>query len=201
MIKRSDGRWQEQLKLPGMSKPKYFYGSTQKEVRKKIAEWNAAEKESGRFEKVAEAWSVWHADRVSYNASEAYRTALQRTIDHFRGRPVDTIGADEIDAYIQYLAGRGYSRRTVQQYRDLLNMIFNYAIVHRMATVNPVGAVKLPAGLPKTRREIPLTSSCSGSGRASIWSSAFLRLCSSIPACGGENCWGCAGRMWTGPSA
>lgn len=155
MLKRSDGRWQEKIILPGMSKPKYFYGSTQKEVRKKIAEWNAAEKESGRFEKVAEAWSVWHADRVSYNASEAYRTALQRTIDHFRGRPVDTIGADEIDAYIQYLAGRGYSRRTVQQYRDLLNMIFNYAIVHRMATVNPVGAVKLPAGLPKTRREIP----------------------------------------------
>ena len=38
MIKRKDGRWQEQIKLPGMEKPKYFYGRTQKEVLKKLAE-------------------------------------------------------------------------------------------------------------------------------------------------------------------
>ena len=39
MIKRADGRWQDQVKLPGMSKPKYFYGKTQKEVKQKMAAW------------------------------------------------------------------------------------------------------------------------------------------------------------------
>ena len=34
-------------------------------------------------------------------------------------------------------------------------MIFNYGIVRRMASTNPVQAVKIPAGLPKGRRDIP----------------------------------------------
>lgn len=155
MLKRKDGRWQEQIKLPGMDKPKYFYGKTQKEVKKKIAEWNVEQASSCLFERCADAWDLWHSEKVSYNAAEAYRTALQRAKEHFSGRSLDSIGADEIDAYIQFLAGRGYSRRTVQQYRDMLNMIFNYGIVHRMASTNPVQAVRIPAGLPKGRRDIP----------------------------------------------
>lgn len=42
MIKRKDGRWQEQIKLPGMEKPKYFYGLTQREVQRKLAAWSVA---------------------------------------------------------------------------------------------------------------------------------------------------------------
>lgn len=40
MIKRKDGRWQEQIKLPGMERPKYFYGKTQREVQRKLAAWS-----------------------------------------------------------------------------------------------------------------------------------------------------------------
>lgn len=40
MIKRKDGRWQEQIKLPGMERPKYFYGRTQREVQRKLAAWS-----------------------------------------------------------------------------------------------------------------------------------------------------------------
>ena len=40
MIKRKDGRWQEQIKLPGMEKPKYFYSKTQREVQRKLAAWS-----------------------------------------------------------------------------------------------------------------------------------------------------------------
>lgn len=38
----------------------------------------------------------------------------------------------------------------------MINMIFNYGIVHRMASTNPVQAVKIPAGLPKGRRDVVL---------------------------------------------
>ena len=46
MIKRKDGRWQEQITLPGMKKPKYFYGKTQKEVKQKMAAWQKEDRKS-----------------------------------------------------------------------------------------------------------------------------------------------------------
>ena len=155
MLKRSDGRWQDQITLPGMSKPKYFYGKTQKEVKQKMAAWKQEQTRGKSFEVAADAWDVWHTDQVSYNGAEAYRAALKRTKEHFSGRMVQDIGPDEIDAYIRYLAGRGYARRTVQLHLDMLNMIYDYAIVNRWAESNPCNAVKLPSGLPKGRRDIP----------------------------------------------
>ena len=155
MLKRSDGRWQDQITLPGMSKPKYFYGKTQKEVKQKMAAWKQEQTRGKSFEAAADAWDVWHTDQVSYNGAEAYRAALKRTKEHFSGRMVQDIGPDEIDAYIRYLAGRGYARRTVQLHLDMINMIYDYAIVNRWAESNPCNAVKLPSGLPKGRRDIP----------------------------------------------
>lgn len=155
MLKRADGRWQDQITLPGMSKPKYFYGKTQKEVKQKMAAWKQEQTRGKSFEAAADAWDVWHTDQVSYNGAEAYRAALKRTKEHFSGRMVQDIGPDEIDAYIRYLAGRGYARRTVQLHLDMLNMIYDYAIVNRWTESNPCNAVKLPSGLPKGRRDIP----------------------------------------------
>lgn len=155
MLKRSDGRWQEKITLPGMKKPKYFYGKNQKEVKQKMVAWQKEQTQGKSFEAAADAWDVWHADQVSYNGAEAYRAALKRTKEHFGGRMVQDIWPDEIDAYIRYLAGRGYARRTVQLHLDMLNMIYDYAIVNRWAESNPCNAVKLPSGLPKGRRDIP----------------------------------------------
>lgn len=155
MLKRSDGRWQEKITLPGMAKPKYFYGKTQKEVKQKLAAWKHEQTQGKSFEAASDAWDVWHTDKVSYNGAEAYRAALKRTKEHFAGRKLQDIGPDEIDAYIRYLAGRGYARRTVQLHLDMLNMIYDYSIVNRWAELNPCNAVKLPAGLPKGRRDIP----------------------------------------------
>lgn len=155
MLKRADGRWQEKVTLPGMSKPKYFYGKTQKEVKQKMAAWTKEQTQGKSFEAAADAWDVYHTDRVSYNAAEVYRAPLKRTKEHFAGRQITDIGPDEIDAYIRWLAGRGYARRTVQLHLDMLNMIYNYAIVKRWAETNPCNAVAMPMGLKNGKREIP----------------------------------------------
>ena len=56
---------------------------------------------------------------------------------------------------MSWLGKQGYARRTVQMHRDVLNMIFNYAIVAGYLTVNPVAAVSMPRNLPKEKRELP----------------------------------------------
>lgn len=155
MIKRKDGLWQERVLLPGMAKPKYFYAKTQKELKKKIAAWNQEQVAGKPFEACADAWERWHEGQVSYNGAEAYRAPMRRAKEQFRGSRIDTIRPDEIDAYIRYLAGRGYARRTVQLHLDMLRMVWDYSIVQGWTTINPCGAVKLPNGLPRGRREMP----------------------------------------------
>lgn len=155
MLKRADGRWQEQIKLPGMAKPKYFYGKTQKEVKQKMAEWQQGQVAGKSFEAAADAWYVWHEGHVSYNAAKAYDAAMKSVKAQFDGRSVKDVGPDEIDAYIRWLAGRGYARRTVQLHRDMLNMIFDHAVINRWSDTNPCRSVKIPGGLPKGTREVP----------------------------------------------
>ena len=155
MIKRKDGRWQEQITLQGMKKPKYFYGKTQKEVKQKMAAWQKDQVSGKLFATCADAWDREHTEQVEYNTSVMYRAPLRRAKEHFAGRKIQDIGADEIDAYIKHVAGRGYSRRGVQVYLDMFRMIWDYSIVQGWAQSNPCGPVKLPSGLTNGTRDIP----------------------------------------------
>lgn len=159
MIKRKDGRWQEQVKLPGMSKPKYFYGKTQKEVRRKIAEWNRSEEEAKEkavlFETVADEWEKWHTGRVGYGTAQNVRPALEEAKTWFSGRNINDIYADEITEFLEDVAGHGYSKRTVQARKSVLNMIYRYAIGRRITKNNPAQAAEFPTGLTSTKREPP----------------------------------------------
>lgn len=155
MLKRSDGRWQDQITLPGMSKPKYFYGKTQKEVKQKMAQWRQEQESSQDFETVAQAWLDEREKDLSYNTHKMYRLHAKRLWEHFKGRKVDSIGADEVNAFFRDMANKGYARQTAHQHMVVLSMIFDYAIVSKLATVNPCKAVKLPSGMGSTKREIP----------------------------------------------
>lgn len=162
MIKRKDGRWRETVKLPGMSKPKYFYGNKndtdkaqQRDIKRQIALWTDRQIAGVSFAFAADEWDNWHTEQVTYNAAKYYVTPLKMAKAQFEGRSIKDIGPDEIDAYIRFVAGRGYARRTVQAHLDMLRMIFDYAVVHRWRNDNPCGSVRIPGNLPKGTREIP----------------------------------------------
>lgn len=106
------------------------------------------------FEQLADAWAARHLKRVASKTAEAYAAPLRRLKEHFSG-PADAVTAAEIQAYLVELGKRGYARRTVQMSRDVLNMIFNAAILDGRARVNPCAAVALPRNLAVTRRELP----------------------------------------------
>lgn len=155
MIKRADGRWQDQVKLPGMSKPKYFYGKTQKEVKQKMAAWQKEQVAGKSFEKVSQEWEVEHEKVSAYNTMRAYQAPLKRLREQFGSSKPGDITPDEVSAYLRYLAGRGYGQRTMSMEFAILNMIFDYSIVKGYASTNPCGPVKLPSGLPKAKRDMP----------------------------------------------
>lgn len=161
MIKRKDGRWQEQVKLPGMAKPKYFYGKTQKEVRRKMAEWSRAEEEAKEkavlFETVADEWFTYkvEVDKVGWGTEQGYKPGLREAKEWFSGRNIGDIYADEIMDFLQSVAAKGLGFSAVSKRKNVMNGIFDYAILKRMIKYNPARSAKLPNGLPKGVREAP----------------------------------------------
>jgi integrase len=105
------------------------------------------------FSSLAEDWKADHWERIGYKTAEAYTAPLRRIINHF-GR-FESISASDVSAYLAMLAKQGYSRRSVQMHRDILHMIYNYAIVSGKASVNPCTAVSLPRNLPVKKRSLP----------------------------------------------
>lgn len=110
---------------------------------------------STSFSDVSNGWYAAHVERVGFKTAEAYKAPLNRIIDRFGDMDVSSITASQINAFLLQLAGRDYSRRTVQMHRDILNMIFNHTIVSGLLLSNPCAAVSMPRGLRSTPREIP----------------------------------------------
>ena len=106
------------------------------------------------FEQIADAWKDKHFERIGSKTAEAYTAPLRRLKNHFAG-DAEAVTAAQIQAYLVEMGKRGYARRTVQMSRDVLNMIFNSAILDGVLTVNPCAAVSLPRNLPSTKRELP----------------------------------------------
>ena len=87
MIKRKDGRWQEQIKLPGMERPKYFYGRTQREVQRKLAAWSM-EREQEQAQAVqlctiVEQWAERHQEEISASSWQSYPAAVRDVLQWY----------------------------------------------------------------------------------------------------------------------
>lgn len=109
------------------------------------------------FGALADNWSRVHWQRISYKTAEAYTAPLRRLRARFGDTPAEEIAAADITAYLSVLGKQGYARRTVQMYRDIVNMIYAEAIADKNIPIkiNPCDAVAMPKNLPKQQRSLP----------------------------------------------
>lgn len=107
------------------------------------------------FDAAADAWERKHWDRIGSKTAETYVAPLRRVRDQFSGMDAAEVTAQGIQAFLADLGKQGFARRSVQMHRDILNMIFDNAIVEGQLSFNPCSAVSLPRNLPVKKREIP----------------------------------------------
>lgn len=107
------------------------------------------------FRYVCESWQRQHWERISFKTAESYTAPTNRLLEQFGSLPVADVTAQMVSAFLTKLGKQGYSRRSVQMHRDILNMIFNDAIVSGHLVSNPCAAVDLPKNLQTTKRELP----------------------------------------------
>ena len=107
------------------------------------------------FENAADSWARTHWDRIGNKTAETYEAPLRRVKDQFADEAAEDVTAQQIQAFLADLGKQGFSRRSVQMHRDIINMIFNNAIIENGLRFNPCSAVTLPRNLPAKKRDLP----------------------------------------------
>lgn len=153
MYRRPDGLYEKMITLDG--KRVAFRGKTEKEVQRKIVEYNGKIEQGPTFREVAEGWRNEHFETLTYNSLKCYKPAYERTIEQFGDTLIRQITRTNIGAFIEGFARKHYAQKTVKTQLLVLNLIFKKAILDGIVDSNPVEYVTVPKNLSKKKRELP----------------------------------------------
>jgi integrase len=132
-----------------------MYDRDPEKLLRRVEEAETKTKSAPTFRSIAEEWERKHFDRIGFKTAEAYKAPLRRLIERYGEDDVADVTPQRVYAYLLELAKRGYSRRSVQMHRDIVNMIYNNAIVDGKAQINPCASISLPRNLPSSKRTLP----------------------------------------------
>ena len=150
---RADGRYQGYWMDGG--KRHFLYDRDPERLYRRIQDKENEVAPPLTFRDAADAWERKHWARIGNKTAETYTAPLRRIKEQFAGMDAEEVTAQGIQAFLADLGKQGFARRSVQMHRDILNMVFNNAIVEYGIRFNPCGAVTVPKNLPKKKRELP----------------------------------------------
>lgn len=155
--KRADGRYQRSI-TDKNGKRIYFYGTSERELNRKIMDYQEAQARSRTFGEIADLWWGEAYDQLASQTVKGYKPALAKALEEFGDDPIDVIQPKDIQHFYKTMALKGFSSKTIANHRIVLNQIFNYAIVEGDLQYNPCTSVKMPRASKKQPREAASTS-------------------------------------------
>lgn len=156
MYQRKDGLWCDTISRPGQA-PKFFYGKTKTEVKRKKKEW-AGEKEKGIFfREAAEMWLVSQESKVRESTYRNYKAPMERCLDRFGNMRVTDIMPNMVQNFIDDIAAKGYSRSRVALHLVVMNGTLRAAITAEDSVLkyNPCSSVRVPSSCKNNMRDLP----------------------------------------------
>lgn len=140
---RSDGRFCKSI-TDKNGKRIYFYGASEREINKKILEYER-KKASGRtFSEIADEWWNDVYEDLAPQTLKGYKPAYARAIDFFGKTNIKEIEPRDILLFYKKLAAESLTQKTLANQRIIINQIFNLAVVEGDILYNPCASVKLP---------------------------------------------------------
>ncbi len=152
MKKRKDGRYVKSIVDERTGKRVYFYGSTEREVNKKVLAYSTKAEEGRTFKEVADEWWEETYERIAPNTVKGYKAALKRAVEEFGDDPISDIKARDISKWLRSLASKGYASKTVQNHKIVISRIMHLAIIEGDIEFNPATEAEVPRGLPRKKR-------------------------------------------------
>lgn len=157
MKRRKDGRLRKAITDPRTGKRVYFYGATEREINKKILEYQAQAERGRLFSEVAEEWWGEVYDSFAAQTLRGYKPAYARALIEFGYKYISDITPSDISNLFKKMVIQGFARKTISNQRIIYNQIFNYAIVAGDIQYNPCASVKIPSNAKKASSVKPAT--------------------------------------------
>lgn len=129
-----------------------FRGKTDREVDRKILEYQAEAKLGRLFPVVADEWEREHEGEVTESTRRVYSYSVRRLKEAFPGR-VSEVEPVDVKNYIRRFEAQGRSANSVAIELGVCRMIFAHAVIKGDIRVNPATEVRKSRGLPCKKRE------------------------------------------------
>ena len=155
--KRADGLIERCRVIDG--KTRHFYGRTAKEVQAKLdaalIEASTRRERGDPFCEVAEAF--WRAKEpcIKYGSRRGYRHKVELAKGWFEGQGMREITSTDINRELMHMAAQGYAYKSIAGQKSVLSLIWQYWCAEMHGDANPCTLLKLPQGLPQTKRRAP----------------------------------------------
>jgi integrase len=155
LYRRKDGLYEKIIVING--KRVAFRAKTEKEVFKKIAEYQEKGEKGPLFKEVAEQWYGEHWDSLAYTTQRGYKYAFEEINEHFGNMYISEITHKHINNYIKALP-KSLAKKTCKNRLSVLNMIFKLAVVEDYITNNPCSYITIPKDRKQSKRRAPTNS-------------------------------------------
>ena len=156
MKKRADGLWQRKVRING--KDKVFYSSEPterkaiKDIENKIIEYKSKDhKQKHNFKMIGEKMLSEKEKTVSYNTHYNYTIQFSK-MKCFYDQDIETITSKDVQNLINSLADKGYSKASLQKFKNVLNLIFKFAAYNQINVSYISELVKIPTQAPQKKR-------------------------------------------------
>lgn len=163
MKQRKDGRWVKKITING--KQVFFYSAeptekrAEKDINTQLLSYKEKEERGLSFTEVANMWVDEYRERASeINFYKSVRSSYNRILEFFSSHEeIKKITHKDILVFMDYLVSLGFYKKTIASHKSVLNMIFQYAVIHGYVETNIVRDLSLPSNLQKKAREFPST--------------------------------------------
>lgn len=135
---------------------KCFYGKDDKEVDKNIELFEKSLSGHSRAKNMEDLIGEWWDDKkpkLSPNSIGSYRAKMNEIIDRFGSIPVDELTASQILAWLNWVASKGMSQRSVSDRRSVMKNILDYALAKELIESNPCSSLPIVKGAGKKKRK------------------------------------------------
>ena len=148
---RPDGLHETIKTINGKRVP--FRGKTDREVDRKILEYQIEAEKGRKFSEVADEWEVEHYPGVKDSTQNVYGYAVKRLKEEFGELRMSEVKPLDVKNYILRFEAQGHSANTVQIELAVCKMICRHAVVKKDIQVSPAADVRKSRGLPTKKRE------------------------------------------------
>jgi integrase len=150
--KRADGRYVRTIKDERTGKRIYFYGTSEREINKKIFEYQTKCEKGRLFSEVADEWWDEAYERISPNSVKGYKVAYRRALEYFGDIPICNITPKDIGLWMRKLAKLKFSYKTVKNHKIVVSRILQTAVMDGDIDYNPANQAEVPRGMPQKIR-------------------------------------------------